>query len=109
MVGSDQQQMMDQHADSMAGSTWAQGQPGSSANFGKPPTFCRSACGTEPLCHLDTVSPWMCPTQGRGGSFCDDPVVFDRSTRHHDSGISSPNHVMEEPAVLAEIGDPIGL
>jgi hypothetical protein len=36
-------------------------------------------------------------------------VVFDRSTRHHDSGISSPNHVMEEPAVLAEIGDPIGL
>lgn len=58
---------------------------------------------------MDAVSPWMCPTPGRGGSFCDDPVVFDRYTLHHDSGICSPNHVMEEPAVSAEIGDPTGL
>ena len=49
------------------------------------------------------------PNTGSGWLYYDDPVVFDRYTRHHDSGISSPNHVMEKPAVLVEIGDPIGL
>jgi SAM-dependent methyltransferase len=46
----------------------------------------------------------------RGGSYYDDPEVFQRYTRVHDSpGRTNPTHVMEEPAVLAEIGDPAGL
>lgn len=47
----------------------------------------------------------------RGGSYYDDPDVFERYTRHYDvCGVSpfSPNYVMEEPAVLAEVGDPTG-
>jgi hypothetical protein len=59
---------------------------------------------TEPLGYSFAVDV---PNTGWGGSFYDDPVVFDSYTRHHDSGISSPNHVMEEPA--AEIGYPTGL
>ena len=38
-VGGDQQQMMDQHADSMAGSTVIRGSNRSRANFGKPLNF----------------------------------------------------------------------
>jgi SAM-dependent methyltransferase len=48
-------------------------------------------------------------TTGRGGSFYDAPGVHARYTGHHDESRFSPNHVMEEPAVLAELGDPAGL
>ncbi len=44
-----------------------------------------------------------------GESFYDAPGVHDRYTAHREDGRLSPNHVMEEPAVLAEVGDPAGL
>ena len=45
-----------------------------------------------------------------GGSYYDDSAVFERYTRaHRSSDRTNPTHVMEEPAVLAEIGDPAGL
>ena len=44
----------------------------------------------------------------RGGSVYDDPKVFDRYRRKRDASAFDPNHVMEEPAVLAELGDPSG-
>lgn len=43
------------------------------------------------------------------GSFYDGPGVHDRYTAHRQNGRLSPNHVMEEPAVLVEVGDPAGL
>ncbi len=44
-----------------------------------------------------------------GESFYDAPGVHDRYTAHRQDRRLSPNHVMEEPAVLAEMGDPAGL
>lgn len=45
-----------------------------------------------------------------GGAYYDDSGVFERYTRAHRSpDRANPTHVMEEPAVLAEIGDPAGL
>ncbi len=44
-----------------------------------------------------------------GESFYDAPGVHNRYTAHREDGRLSPNHVMEEPAVLAEVGDPAGL
>jgi len=44
-----------------------------------------------------------------GESFYDAPGVHDRYTAHRHNRRLSPNHVMEEPAVLAEVGDPAGL
>lgn len=44
----------------------------------------------------------------RGGSVYDHPEVFERYVRKRDASAFDPNHVMEEPAVLAELGDPIG-
>jgi SAM-dependent methyltransferase len=43
-----------------------------------------------------------------GGSVYDHPEVFERYVRKRDASAFDPNHVMEEPAVLAELGDPIG-
>ena len=45
----------------------------------------------------------------RGGSFYDQAAVHSRYTGHRIPSRFSPNHVMEEPAVLAAIGDPTGL
>ncbi|MGW0192803.1 class I SAM-dependent methyltransferase [Nonomuraea sp. NPDC003201] len=45
----------------------------------------------------------------RGGSFYDAPQVVGRYLDHRHSGVSSPNHVMEEPAFLAELGEVAGL
>jgi 2-polyprenyl-3-methyl-5-hydroxy-6-metoxy-1,4-benzoquinol methylase len=46
----------------------------------------------------------------RGGSHYDDSEVFERYMRVHDSpDRTNPTQVMEEPAVLAEIGEPVGL
>ncbi|MFC4112663.1 class I SAM-dependent DNA methyltransferase [Nonomuraea zeae] len=45
----------------------------------------------------------------RGGSFYDSPEVFERYLGHRHSGVSSPNHVMEEPALLDELGIVTGL
>lgn len=45
-----------------------------------------------------------------GGSFYDADDVHKRYTAHRDGEQHlSPNHVMEEPAVLAEVGNPAGL
>jgi len=44
-----------------------------------------------------------------GESFYDAPGVHDRYTAHREDRRLSPNHVMEEPAVLTEVGDPAGL
>ncbi|MFB9628906.1 class I SAM-dependent DNA methyltransferase [Nonomuraea helvata] len=46
---------------------------------------------------------------GRGGSFYDVPHVFERYLDHRHSGVSSPNQVMEEPALLEELGTVGGL
>jgi SAM-dependent methyltransferase len=48
-------------------------------------------------------------SSARGGSFYDLAGVGERYLAHHDGRRFSPNHVMEDPAVLAEIGDPAGL
>jgi hypothetical protein len=49
--------------------------------------------------------------EGCRDSYYEDPVIFERYTRHHDSYRVSPlgpSYVMEEPAVLAEVGGPTG-
>ncbi|WP_431920086.1 class I SAM-dependent methyltransferase [Nonomuraea jabiensis] len=45
----------------------------------------------------------------RGGSFYDAPQVVEQYLSHRHSGASSPNHVMEEPALLEELGEVTGL
>lgn len=45
----------------------------------------------------------------RGGLFYDDPEVFDRYREHRRGGVSSPNDVMEAPAVLRALGPVTGL
>ncbi|MFI7132970.1 class I SAM-dependent methyltransferase [Nonomuraea sp. NPDC050153] len=45
----------------------------------------------------------------RGGSFYDAAQVAARYLGHRHSGVSSPNHVMEEPAFLEELGEVTGL
>ena len=45
----------------------------------------------------------------RGGSFYNDPEVFDRYREHRRGGVSSPNEVMESPAVLRALGPVAGL
>ncbi|GAA3662079.1 class I SAM-dependent methyltransferase [Nonomuraea antimicrobica] len=45
----------------------------------------------------------------RGASFYDAPQILDRYLTHRHSGVSSPNHVMEEPALLDELGPVAGL
>ncbi|MET3807157.1 SAM-dependent methyltransferase [Nakamurella sp. UYEF19] len=42
-------------------------------------------------------------------SFYDAPGVHDRYLAHREHTRLSPNHVMEEPAFLTEVGDPAGL
>lgn len=42
-------------------------------------------------------------------SFYGAPGIHDRYTAHCGDGAPSPNHVMEEPAVLTEVGDQVGL
>lgn len=44
----------------------------------------------------------------RGGAFYDDPSVLGEYLTHRNSLVSSPNLVMEEPAVLDEIGEMSG-
>lgn len=44
-----------------------------------------------------------------GSRFYDDPAVFAAYTRTHADHVSSPNHVMETPAVWEELGDVTGL
>ena len=44
-----------------------------------------------------------------GESFYDAPGVHERYTAHREDRRLNPNHVMEEPAILAEMGDPAGL
>ena len=48
-------------------------------------------------------------TESRGGSFYDDRIVCENYLEHRYAGAESPNFVMEEPALLSEIGDPTGL
>ncbi|MEU6719418.1 class I SAM-dependent methyltransferase [Nonomuraea sp. NPDC046802] len=45
----------------------------------------------------------------RGGSFYDEPQIVDRYLDHRHSRTSSPNYVMEEPALLSELGTVTGL
>lgn len=45
----------------------------------------------------------------RGGSFYDDLEVFDRYREHRRGGVSSPNDIMESPAVLQALGPVAGL
>ncbi|MEU7743000.1 class I SAM-dependent methyltransferase [Nonomuraea sp. NPDC049158] len=45
----------------------------------------------------------------RGGSFYDSPKIFHRYRDHRHSGAMSPNHVMEEPALLDVLGTVTGL
>lgn len=45
----------------------------------------------------------------RRGSFYDDPEVFERYSEHRRGGVSSPNDVMEHPAVLRALGSVAGL
>lgn len=45
----------------------------------------------------------------RGGGFYDDPDVHACYTARSAPDRFNPNHVMEEPAILAEVGDPTGL
>ncbi|HEY8717941.1 class I SAM-dependent methyltransferase [Pengzhenrongella sp.] len=47
-------------------------------------------------------------TPVRGGSFYDAPGVFETYREHRHGGTSSANIVMEEPAVLAELGSLAG-
>ncbi|NUW46180.1 class I SAM-dependent DNA methyltransferase [Nonomuraea rhodomycinica] len=49
------------------------------------------------------------PGPVRGGAFYDAPEVLERYLRHRHSGARSPNHVMEEPAFLDELGPVAGL
>ncbi|MEU4701570.1 class I SAM-dependent methyltransferase [Nonomuraea dietziae] len=49
------------------------------------------------------------PGPVRGGAFYDAPQVMERYLQHRHSGVHSPNHVMEEPALLDELGSPTGL
>lgn len=46
--------------------------------------------------------------EGRGGAFYDEPEVFERYQLHRQWSLN-PNVVMEEPALLAELGDVSGL
>jgi SAM-dependent methyltransferase len=45
----------------------------------------------------------------RGAAFYEDPTVFSRYIDHRRDLVGSPNHVMEEPAFLAALGDVGGL
>ncbi|MFB9530329.1 class I SAM-dependent methyltransferase [Nonomuraea roseola] len=49
------------------------------------------------------------PGPGRGGAFYDAPQVMERYLQHRHSGVHSPNHVMEEPVLLDELGPVAGL
>lgn len=51
---------------------------------------------------------WQKEKRGRGGAFYDDAAVFEHY-REPRRGVSSPNEVMEEPALLAAIGFVEGL
>lgn len=46
--------------------------------------------------------------RARGGAFYDNPGVLGEYLTHRNSPISSPNLVMEEPAVIAEVGEMSG-
>lgn len=56
-----------------------------------------------------TSHPAEEPGPIRGGAFYDAPQVTDRYLQHRHSGVHSPNHVMEEPALLDELGPIAGL
>jgi SAM-dependent methyltransferase len=47
--------------------------------------------------------------QRLAGAFYDQPGVFDRYISHRHDGVFSPNAVMEEPAVVAHLGEVAGL
>jgi SAM-dependent methyltransferase len=49
------------------------------------------------------------PRNVNGGAFYDQPGVAEQFREHRESGARSPNLVMEEPAVLAELGSLAGL
>lgn len=51
----------------------------------------------------------MTATPQRGGSFYDSPTTSQRYLDHRHSGVTSPNHVMEEPALLDVMGKVTGL
>lgn len=57
------------------------------------------------------IKPQAPQEQGsvRGGAFYDAPHVIERYLRHRHSGVGSPNYVMEEPALLDELGPVSGL
>ena len=54
-------------------------------------------------------SPATYPGSESGALFYDRPGVAERYGAHRHGGVSSPNFVMEEPALLAELGDVAGL
>lgn len=55
---------------------------------------------------MDDVAPG--PARPLGGTFYDDPGVFDLYSAHRADGVFSPNLVMEEPAVVDHVGDVTG-
>jgi len=49
------------------------------------------------------------PTTDQEPTFYDDPHSFERYRNHRHSGVTSPNFVMEEPAVREQLGSVAGL
>jgi hypothetical protein len=64
---------------------------------------------TRPTSENGPSSPTTGYASESGALFYDRPGVAERYGAHRHSGVSSPNIVMEEPALLAELGDVAGL
>lgn len=63
---------------------------------------------TQPSSENGPSSPNIAPEAESGALFYDRPGVAERYGAHRHGGVSSPNFVMEEPALLAELGDVAG-
>jgi 2-polyprenyl-3-methyl-5-hydroxy-6-metoxy-1,4-benzoquinol methylase len=64
---------------------------------------------TRPTSENILPSPLTDYASESGALFYDRPGLAERYGAHRHSGVSSPNIVMEEPALLAELGDVAGL
>lgn len=64
---------------------------------------------TQPSSENGIPSPDISPGFKSGALFYDRPGVAERYGAHRHGGVSSPNFTMEEPALLAELGDVAGL
>lgn len=64
---------------------------------------------THPISENGQASPATHSGSESGALFYDRPGIAQRYGVHRHSGVSSPNFVMEEPALLAELGEEAGL